>query len=94
MIARKVDWLVLESATRLDYALCEPMPLICDDRAGHSVALKKLADAVQAEGGVICDDPMACKVRIGGFSASSTTGLIGAVRNWITSVRKKAQVQR
>ncbi|EGF94672.1 Uncharacterised protein [Brevundimonas diminuta] len=53
----------------------------------HAALITELQDRLQAR-----IDPRhdACRVRIGGLAASSTTGVEGALRNWIAAVRRKA----
>lgn len=53
----------------------------------HVALIVELQDRLQAR-----IDPRhdACRVRIGGLSSSSTTGVEGALRNWIAAARRKA----
>lgn len=53
----------------------------------HAALIAQLRDRLQAR-----IDPRydACRVSIGGLAASSTTGVEGALRNWIAAARRKA----
>jgi hypothetical protein len=52
-------------------------------------ALQKL---ILTEGGAFSSDGLGSTVRLYGYKATSTTGLEGAVRNWIVQVREKLGV--
>ena len=45
---------------------------------------------ILTEGGSFKDDWQGARVRLHGFTASSTGGLLAACRNWITQVRAKS----
>lgn len=53
----------------------------------HAVLITQLQDRIQAR-----IDPRhdACRVRIAGLVATSTTGVESALRNWIAAARRKA----
>lgn len=53
--------------------------------------LRELQVLILNEGGSFKEDGLGARVQLWGFRASSTIGLTGAARNWITQVRAKAQ---
>jgi hypothetical protein len=60
------------------------------DRAAYQVALARLQTKILHEGGSFTADGLGARVRLHGFTATSTTGLAGACHNWITQVTDKA----
>lgn len=58
--------------------------------ARHHTEMQQLAARLTGElGARITDKWNGARVRIGGVTASSTTGIAGALRNWITAARKR-----
>jgi hypothetical protein len=61
-----------------------------DDPKAWEAGLANLQKLILSEGGSFKDDWQGARVRLWGFTASSTQGLTMAARNWITQVREKA----
>lgn len=59
--------------------------------ARHRAAMAGLAEQLAADVGArITERWDGARVRIGGISSSSTSGLGGALRNWIVAARRRA----
>ncbi len=59
--------------------------------ARRRVAMDALADQLRAKGWAIHYDWSGARVRFGRVAASSTSGLHGALYNWIAAVRRRQQ---
>lgn len=59
------------------------------DKAAWEARLKELQVLILNEGGSFKSDWQGSQIRLWGYKATSTTGLTGAARNWITQVRDK-----
>lgn len=58
--------------------------------ARHRLAMQQLAGELAARFGLKVDDRWdGARVRMGGLAASSTSGVAGALRNWLTAARKR-----
>jgi hypothetical protein len=91
-MAHKVDWLTIQTADRLSAFLDQPFPPRHINADLHDLRMRALLDLIGREGGECTEKHYATRVRMGGVSASSTSGLIGAVHNWVVAVRKKQAV--
>jgi hypothetical protein len=81
----------LACAARIEALLKGMPPSKWQDRAAWEARLRELQVLILNEGGSFKDDWQGARVRLWGFTASSTSGLTGAAQNWITQVRAKAQ---
>ena len=61
-----------------------------DDPTLWAARLSELQVLILNEGGSYKDDWQGAQVRLWGFKATSTMGLTGACRNWITQVTLKS----
>lgn len=87
---RVPDVTVLAAAQRLDDVLALPFPPRHIDPVGHDGAMARLRVTILGDGGTFTDAWNGTRIRHHGFSATSTSGLVKATRNWITQVRGKA----
>lgn len=60
-----------------------------DSKDAWETRLRELQVLILNEGGSYKNDWQGAQVRLWGFKATSTEGLTGAARNWITQVRAK-----
>ena len=81
----------MELAVELD-RISRPIPPRYADRAGHDSGLAELRRAVgKADpSGVVTEDWHGAVVRACGIRATSTSGIKGAVSNWIRQVEAKS----
>lgn len=87
-----INYITLQTATRLEKFLAHTL------NNGQTDALvahrrRMLEDLIYREGGSARETSTGYSVNIGGVRATSTSGLVGATRNWINSVRKTAAAQ-
>jgi hypothetical protein len=91
-MAAPLTWLTIQSADRLAAFLAQPFPPRHINADLHDLSMRALLDLIGREGGDVTETHYAVRVRLGGVSASSTSGLIEAARNWVAAVRKKQAV--
>jgi hypothetical protein len=72
------------------YGLVQALPGFQDDRPGYDAGIARIKAAIVEAGGAVRNDWNGARVRVHGFSATSTTGVAGACRNWMTQVTLKA----
>ena len=70
--------------------LLDALPSYLDDKPAYIAAIACIKLAIAEQGGAVRDDWNGARVRLHGISATSTTGVAGACRNWITQVTLKA----
>lgn len=92
-MAAFIHHLTIQTANKLDDFLEQPFPPRHINRDAHDLRMRALADLIYREGGSSNETATGYSVNIGGVRATSTSGLVGATRNWINSVRKKAAAQ-
>jgi hypothetical protein len=79
----------LDCCTRLGHLMAS-VPSPYPDRAVYDQALQTVKAQITGEGGTFRDNWNGARVSLHGFTASSTTGLPGALQNWRTQVTLKA----
>ena len=65
---------------------------LLDESPEWIVGTTKIKNAILDDGGRYKEDWNGCQVHLWGFKATSTSGLVNAVRNWIAQVRAKADM--
>ncbi len=71
-------------------AMVNDLPGFQDDRTGYAAGIARIKLAIVEAGGAVRDDWNGARVRVHGFSATSTMGVAMACRNWMTQVTIKA----
>ena len=90
MVAKVPTKAAVDLANRLNALLALPFPPAHVDKAGYDAALTRLKREITANYGTFTEGWNGARMRAHGFASSSTEGLIGACRNWITQVTLKA----
>jgi hypothetical protein len=72
------------------HGMIRALPSFTTDRPGFDAGISRIKLAIVEAGGAVRDDWNGARIRVHGFSASSTTGVAGACTNWLQQVTLKA----